>query len=104
MSAFTGYALNFSDRTITMGSASQVLSAATSGTAWQMTAAGIPLVAGGSNQFGNDILYDYSTADMCPACGGVWGTSSSAGVWLSVFATSRANSYDTYGFRSALYL
>jgi len=104
MSAFTGYALNFSDRALTMGSASQVLSEATSGTAWQMTAAGIPLVAGGSNQFGNDILYDYSTADMCPACGGDWSYSSSAGVWFSGFANSRAVSYEYYGFRSALYL
>jgi len=104
MSAFTGYALNFSDRALTMGSASQVLSAATSGTAWQMTAAGIPLVAGGSNQFGNDILYDYSTADMCPNCGGRWLDSSNAGVWFSGFTNSRAGSYDGSGFRSALYL
>jgi hypothetical protein len=81
-----------------------VLSAATSGTAWQMTAAGIPLVAGGSNQFGNDILYDYSTADMCPACGGSWSVSSAAGVWLSAFSLSRALSNAYYGFRSALYL
>jgi hypothetical protein len=104
MSAFTGYALNFSDRTITMGSASQVLSAATSGTAWQMTAAGVPLVAGGSNQFGNDYIYDYSTADMCPLCGGNWSTWSAAGVWLSAFSDSRANSAAYSGFRSALYL
>jgi hypothetical protein len=104
MSAFTGYALNFSDRALTMGSASQVLSAATSGTAWQMTAAGIPLVAGGSNQFGNDILYDYSTADMCPNCGGHWYDSSVAGVWFSSFYDSRASSDVYYGFRSALYL
>jgi len=104
MSAFTGYALNFSDRAITMGSASQVLSAATSGTAWQMTAAGVPLVAGGSNQFGNDVIYDYSTADMCPNCGGSWSRSSAAGVWLSYFNYSRANSAAGYGFRSALFL
>jgi hypothetical protein len=104
MSAFTGYALNFSDRTITMGSASQVLSAATSGTAWQMTAAGIPLVAGGSNQFGNDYIYDYSTADMCPGCGGNFGDSSAAGVWFSSFYFSRASSGAGFGFRSALYL
>lgn len=104
MNSFTGYAVNFSDRAITMGSASQVLSNATSGTAWQMTAAGIPLVSGGSNQFGNDILYDYSTADMCPLCGGDWVDSSNAGVWSLILSLSRASSADNFGFRSALYL
>jgi hypothetical protein len=104
MNSFTGYAVNFSDRAITIGSASQVLSNATSGTAWQMTAAGIPLVSGGSNQFGNDILYDYSTADMCPSCGGHWYDSSTAGVWSLTLGDSRANSAVYYGFRSALYL
>lgn len=104
MNSFTGYAVNFSDRTLTMGSASQVLSAATSGTAWQMTAAGVPLVAGGSNQFGNDILYDYSTADMCPRSGGRWLDSSDAGVWTLSWTTSRSTSSDAVGFRSALYL
>jgi hypothetical protein len=104
MNSFTGYAVNFSDRTLTMGSASQVFSAATSGTAWQMTAAGVPLVAGGSNQFGNDILYDYSTADMCPISGGNWANSSSAGVWTLNWVASRGTSDVTVGFRSALYL
>jgi hypothetical protein len=104
MNSFTGYAVNFSDRTLTMGSASQVLSAATSGTAWQMTAAGVPLVTGGSNQFGNDILYDYSTADMCPVSGGNWGHSSGAGVWTLDWANSRGASSGDVGFRSALYL
>jgi hypothetical protein len=103
MNSFTGYAVNFSDRTLTMGSASQVLSAATSGTAWQMTAAGVPLVTGGSNQFGNDILYDYSTADMCPISGG-WIDSSRAGVWALSWDGSRGYSAGGVGFRSALYL
>lgn len=104
MNSFTGYAVNFSDRVLTMGSASQVLSAATSGTAWQMTAAGVPLVAGGTNQFGNDYLYDYSTADMCPLCGGGWGSSSGAGVWSMGWGGSRSGSDVAFGFRSALYL
>lgn len=104
MNSFTGYAVNFSDRTLTMGSASQVLSAATSGTPWQMTAAGVPLVAGGSNAFGNDGLWDGSTADMCPICGGTWGSGSFAGVWASHWFGSRAGSADHVGFRSALYL
>lgn len=104
MNSFTGYAVNFSDRNLTMGSASQVLSAATSGTAWQMTGAGVPLVAGGSNQFGNDLLYDYSTADMCPISGGYWLNSSVAGVWALYWAYSRSSSAADFGFRSALYL
>ena len=104
MNSFTGYAVNFSDRLITMGSASQVLSGATSGTAWQMTGAGVPLVAGGSNQFGNDGLWDYSTGDMCPICGGGWGSGSNAGVWAMHWDGSRASSHDGVGFRSALYL
>jgi hypothetical protein len=104
MNSFTGYALNFSDRTLATGSASQVLSAATSGTAWQMTGAGIPLVAGGSNMFGNDILYDYSTADLCPVAGGAWYGSSEAGVWALALVGARSDSADGFGFRAALYL
>jgi hypothetical protein len=104
MNSFTGYAVNFSDRTLTMGSASQVLSAATSGTAWQMTGSGVPLVAGGSNQFGNDALFDYSTADMCPISGGGWSSGAGAGVWGLVWADGRGASNVIIGFRSALYL
>jgi len=104
MNSFTGYAVNFSDRAITMGGASQVLSAATSGTAWQMTAAGVPLVSGGSNQFGNDVLWDFSTADMCPRCGGNWNHGAGAGVWALAWSTSRTASDADVGFRSALYL
>ena len=37
---------------------------------------------------------------MCPNCGGNWNNSSNAGVWLSNFNNSRANSNDNYGFRS----
>ena len=104
MNSFTGYAVNFSDRDIIMGSASQVLSGATSGTAWQMTGAGVPLVAGGSNQFGNDGFIDFSAGDMCPICGGAWHHGSGAGVWAMAWSSSRAASDDTVGFRSALYL
>ena len=104
MNSFTGYAVNFSDRTIAMGSASQTLSAATSGTAWQMTAAGVPLAAGGTNQFGNDLIYDYSTVDMCPCSGGDWGHASYSGVWALYWYGSRGASSEGVGFRSALYL
>ena len=104
MNDFAGYAVNFSDRTIAIGSASQTLSAATSGTAWQMTAAGVPLAAGGTNQFGNDLIYDYSTVDMCPFSGGDWSSASGAGVWALAWSASRGYSVAAVGFRSALYL
>lgn len=104
MASFAGYAVNFTDRVIYMGSASQVLSGATSGTAWQMTAAGVPLAAGGSNQFGSDGIWDYSTADLCPLAGGAWNGGGSAGVWALGWGSSRANSDVGVGFRSALYL
>ena len=104
MSSFTGYALDFSDRALSYGSASQVLSEATSGTAWQMTGAGIPLAAGGTNAFGADGLYDYSTADMCPLSGGGWFYASNAGVWALYLLGARTLSGYYGGMRSALYL
>jgi len=104
MSAFAGYALNFSDRVLTYGNAGQVLSAATSGTAWKMTGAGVPLLSGGSNAFGNDYLSDYRTADMCPRSGGGWSTGANAGLWALSLNASRAHSNSSVGFRAALYL
>lgn len=104
MNSFTGYAVNFSNRALNMGSASQVLSAATSGTPWQMTAAGVPLAAGGSNAFGGDVIFDYATADMCPLVGGYWGDSGNSGVWALSWYDGRTFSYVRAGFRSACYL
>lgn len=104
MNSFTGYAINFSDRTLTMGSASQVLSHATSGTAWKMAGSGIPLAAGGSNMFGSDYLSDYSTNEMCPIAGGGWSSSSGAGVWALHLNGARGTSDYSVGFRAALYL
>jgi len=104
MSAFSGYALNFSDRFITYGSASQVLSEATSGTAWQMAGAGVPFVSGGTNQFGSDGIWDYSTGDMCPIVGGNWADGATAGVWALSLSNARTNSNGSVGFRAALYL
>ena len=104
MNSFAGYAVNFSDRLIYMGSASQVLSHATSGTAWKMTGAGIALVAGGSNQFGSDGIWDYSTNELCPIAGGDWANSSNAGLWALHLSGARSDSNNTVGFRAALYL
>jgi hypothetical protein len=88
------------------GSAAQVLSEATSGTAWAMAGAGVPLLGGvgGSNQFGNDYMYDARPNEMCPFCGGYWDDGSNAGVWALSCNASRGSSYVTYGWRSALYL
>jgi hypothetical protein len=69
-----------------------------------MAAAGVPLVAGGHNQFGNDGFWDFSTADMCPRAGGSWANGSAAGVWALNWLGSRADSSVGVGFRSALYL
>ena len=106
MNSFTGYGVNFSDRAQRMGNAGQVLSHATSGTAWQMTAAGVPLVsdATGTNMFGLDLLNDFSTEDMCPIAGGHWYSTSGAGVWALNFGHARGSSAYNVGFRAALYL
>jgi len=99
-------ALTASASNKTFGSAAQVLSEATSGTAWAMAGAGVPLVGGvgGSNQFGNDYMYDARPNEMCPDSGASWNSSSLAGVWALVCSSVRGASGDSCGFRSALYL
>ena len=88
------------------GSASQVFSEAVSGNAWNWAGAGGPLVAGvgGTNIFGNDGLWDSRPAEMCPISGGGWGGASGAGVWAFNLSGVRGDSYDSIGFRAALYL
>lgn len=88
------------------GNAAQVLSAATSGTAWGFAGLGIPLAGGvgGSNQFGNDYLYDARTTDLCVISGGNWGDGSDAGVWALALYNSRASSGGSIGLRAASYL
>ena len=88
------------------GNAAQVLSAATSGTAWGFAGLGIPLVGGvgGSNQFGNDYLYDARTTDLCVLSGGLWDGGSVAGVWALNLNSSRAYSGGNVGLRAASYL
>ena len=90
----------------TFGAAAQVLSEATSGTAWAMAGAGVPLVGGvgGSNQFGNDYMYDARPNELCPIVSGYWSSSSDAGVWSLYLDNSRSAAGDSCGFRSACYL
>lgn len=89
-----------------IGAAGQVLSAATSGTAWAAAGAGIPLSTGtgGSNQFGNDGLWDYRPNELCVLSGGNWYSGSNAGVWALYLADVRGDSSDNIGFRAASYL
>lgn len=88
------------------GAATQVLSEAVSGNAWNWAGAGAPLAAGvgGSNPFGSDGFWDYRPAAMCPISGGSWSYSSSAGVWALHLSNVRGTSSNYVGFRAALYL
>lgn len=86
------------------GSAVQALSEATSGTAWAMAGAGVPLAWGGSNQFGNDYLYDARPNELCPLSGANWNSSADAGVWALTCSNVRGDSLASVGLRSASYL
>ncbi len=88
------------------GAAGQVLSAATGGTAWAAAGAGIPLATGtgGSNQFGNDGLWDYRPNVLCVISGGGWSNGSGAGVWALDLGNVRGTSTTDVGFRAASYL
>lgn len=88
------------------GSASQVLSAATSGNGWNWAGAGGPLTAGtgGTNPFGSDGFWDYKPNECCPISGGNWTDAAYAGVCAFALNSVRGNSDSTVGFRSALYL
>ena len=91
-----------------VGSAAQVFSEATSGTAWAMACAGFPLVGGtgGTNAFGNDGLYDPATPvnEMALLSGSYLADSSYAGAFYRALYNDRTSSSDYFGFRSALYL
>ena len=99
-------ALTASSTSKIIGNAAQVFDASLSGNAWAATCSGIPLLGGlgGTNLFGNDYLYDYRPADMCPVAGGYWSYGAPAGVWHLNLLNSRGGSADGVGFRSAYYL
>jgi hypothetical protein len=88
------------------GAVAQVLSEATTGTAWAAAGAGVPLVGGtgGSNQFGSDLLNDYRPNELCVISGGNWDNGGTAGVWALFLSSVRGDSSATVGFRAASYL
>jgi len=88
------------------GSAGQVLSAATSGLAWNAACAGIPLASGigGSNQFGNDYFYENRANQLIALSGGQVSGAGGSGIWSLSLYNRRDYSLNTAGFRSATYL
>lgn len=86
--------------------ASQALSAATSGNAWNWAGVGGPLAAGvgGTNAFGSDGFWDYKPNEMSPISSGGWSGGSAAGVWAFGLYYVRSDSSSGVGFRAALYL
>lgn len=98
-------AMTASNSVKNFGAAGQVLSNATSGNAWAAAGAGIPLATGtgGSNQFGNDGMWDFKPNELCVVSGGGWGNGSGAGVWALNLGGVRGTSTDSAGFRAALY-
>lgn len=89
-----------------VGSASAVLSNATSGLGWAGACAGIPLAdgVGGTNLFGNDRFYDNNPTHLCPFAGGHWHYGVSAGVWALSCHYTRTHANHNVGCRAALYL
>jgi hypothetical protein len=59
---------------------------------------------GGSNQFGNDYLYDARPNELCVISGGPWYSGGIAGVWALYLNFVRGDSDVEIGFRAASYL
>lgn len=99
-------ALTASNTNKIFGSAAQVLSEATSGTAWAVAGAGVPLLGGvgGSNQFGNDYFYDARPDMLCVVGGAYWDSGGLAGPSARYLSVVRAHSGVDSGFSSACYL
>jgi hypothetical protein len=64
----------------------------------------MPIAEGGTNAFGNDGLWDYRPAEMCPTISANWDAGSNAGVWALNLNNVRANANNGVGGRAALYL
>ena len=88
--------------------ANQVLSAATSGDAWQLAGLGLPKDAAGvspagSSLFGNDYFYQQFTNELVPLSSSNWSANATAGVWAAILVFYRMNGSGVVGFRCACY-
>jgi hypothetical protein len=86
----------------------QVFSAATSGTNWLRTCAGLPkdmdaFSAQGTALFGKDSLFLSNKANLFVRFNGFWGGLENAGVFCSFYNIGRASKGLTLGFRCGLY-
>lgn len=86
----------------------QVLAEDTSGANWLMTGLFLPkdsaaLSASGSNEFGQDYMYQNHQSNLSMISGGGWNAGSAAGVAAAALSYLRANSSDDVGFRAACY-
>lgn len=86
------------------GNAGKVFDESVFGNNYAATCAGIPLLAGGTNKFGNDGLWDYRINELCPIVGGSWADGATAGVWELGLINSRDYSSSYVGLRAALFL
>lgn len=88
--------------------ANQVLSEATSGAGYKLTALGIYKdangeSAAGTNLFGSDKIYEYHRSNLAVLSGGDWNSGVSAGLWAGYLNVYRSGSGDGVGFRCAAY-
>ncbi len=74
-----------------IGSASQVMSEATSGDGYNLSSLGLPESSsglGGTDLFGRDGIYRYLRADLCVLSCGRWDTGTYGGVWCALCSTT----------------
>jgi hypothetical protein len=87
--------------------AARVFNASISGTDYLRSCSGIAPVAAmsttGTNQFGNDGVYQYVLANQAPLVCGNWSAGSWNGIFYRQWGVHRSQSFQTFGFRSAAY-
>jgi hypothetical protein len=97
-------ALTASSTSKLMGNAGKVFDESVAGNGYAATCAGIPLLDGGTNKFGNDGLWDYRPNELCPLVGGAWTNGATAGVWALYLPHARGSTSLHVGLRAALFL
>lgn len=88
--------------------ANQVLSEVLSGAGYVLTGLGFPkdgdgVDTTGTNLFGKDYFYQYVVNEMCLLACAYWSYTTTAGVWLVHWDSTRTYSSYTVGFRTAAY-